>query len=224
MTLQKLRARRKRVVKLIAALEELFPDAGMILNFSSPWELVVAVELSAQCTDVMVNKITEKLFKKYRTLGAYVRANQKEFERDIRSSGFYRNKAKNILKAAKMVAEQYQGKVPNTMEELLKLPGVARKTANVVLGNAYQVFDGIAVDTHVRRFAIQFDLSDYTDPVRIEKELIQIVPKKDWFRFTYLAIEYGRKLAPASGKRKAKDPLLALYPQAPRRWEVHKKS
>ena len=167
-----------------------------------------------------MNKITNKLFKKYRSLGAYVRADQKEFEQDIHSSGFYRNKAKNILAAAKMVKNKYGGKVPDAMEEILKLPGVARKTANVVLGNAYGVYEGIAVDTHVRRFAVQFDLSDFNDPVRIEKDLVQIIPKKDWFRCTYLAIEYGRRLAPASGKRKGDDPLLKIYPQALKRWPI----
>lgn len=223
MNKMRLKARRVRARKLIRALEKLFPQAGMILEWGNPWELVVAVELSAQCTDVMVNKITKTLFKKYRTLDAYVKATQVEFEQDIRSSGFYRNKAKNILAAAHMVKHGYKGKVPETMDEILKLPGVARKTANVVLGNAFGVFEGIAVDTHVRRFAVQFDLTDYTDPVRIEKDLQHIVPQKDWFRFTYLAIEYGRKLAPANGDRKGKDPLLKIYPDAPHRWRVFRK-
>jgi endonuclease-3 len=220
MNAKKFKERKERVRKLIKELGKMYPDAGMILKFGTPWELVVAVQLSAQCTDVMVNKITNNLFKKYRSLDAYTRANQKEFEQDIRSSGFYRNKAKNILSAARMVSEKHAGKVPHTMDEILKLPGVARKTANVVLGNAYGVYEGIAVDTHVRRFAIQFDLTDFKDPVRIEKDLIQIIPNKDWFRFTYLAIEYGRKLAPASGKRKGDDPLLLIYPQALKRWPV----
>jgi endonuclease-3 len=215
--------RKKRARRLIRVLTKLYPNADMILNWKTPWELVVAVQLSAQCTDKMVNRITEKLFKKYRTLAAYVNANVSEFEQDIKSSGFYRNKAKNILAAARMVQEKYRGNVPDTMEELLTLPGVARKTANVVLGNAFNRFDGIAVDTHVRRFAIQYDLSDYTDPVRIEKDLQQIIPKKDWFRFTYLAIEYGRQLAPAGGKRKGVDPLLKIYPEAQSRWPLKQK-
>lgn len=213
--------RRDRVKKLIRVLDTIFPKADMILEWSNPWELVVAVELSAQCTDVMVNKITRDLFKKYTTLDAYVNADQAEFERDIHSSGFYRNKTKNILAAAKVVKTKYKGKVPETMDEILTLPGVARKTANVVLGNAFNIFDGIAVDTHVKRFSIQFDLSDYTDPVRIEKDLMLIIPKKDWFRFTYLAIEYGRKLAPASGRRKGDDPLLTIFPDAEKRWKRH---
>lgn len=214
--------RKKRARKLILALTTLYPDADMILKWGTPWELVVAVQLSAQCTDKMVNRITEKLFRKYRTLDAYAKADIREFEQDIKSSGFYRNKAKNILGAARLVKERFHGKVPDTMEEILTLPGVARKTANVVLGNAFKRFDGIAVDTHVRRFAIQFDLTDFKDPVRIERDLLLIVQKKDWFRFTYLAIEYGRQLAPASGKRKGVDPLLAIYPEATRRWPLKK--
>ncbi len=217
-----LSARKKRAAQLIRALEKLYPDADMILKWSNPWELVVAVQLSAQCTDLMVNRITEQLFLKYRTLEDYVQADIREFEQDIRSSGFYRNKAKNILAAARMLKERFGGRVPETMQEIVLLPGVARKTANVVLGNAFNRYDGVAVDTHVRRFAIQFDLSDFKDPVRIEKDLQQIIPQKEWFRFTYLAIEYGRQLAPASGKRKGDDPLLKIYPEALRRWPVKK--
>ena len=162
----KAKVRKARARMLILALEKLFPEAGMILEWGNPWELVVAVELSAQCTDVMVNKITKTLFKKYKTLNDYVNADPREFEKDIRSSGFYRNKTKNILAAARMVHNIYKGRVPESMDEILKLPGVARKTANVVLGNAFNIFEGIAVDTHVKRFAIQFDLTDFTDPVR----------------------------------------------------------
>jgi endonuclease-3 len=203
-------------------LEELFPESGMILNYGSPWELVVAVQLSAQCTDVMVNRVTDKLFKKYLTLEEYVNADPREFEKDIFKSGYYRSKTKNILQAARMVQEVFGGVVPNTMEEILKLPGVARKTANVVLGNAYGVFDGIAVDTHVRRFAISFDLSDSTDPKKIEQDLMKIIPQKDWFRFTYLVIEYGRQIAPSQGRR-VEDPLLSVYPTAETRWQHFKK-
>ena len=220
MTGRKKHERTVRAQKLMQKLDMLFPDAGMILRFSNPWELVVSVELSAQCTDKRVNLTTEKLFNKYQTLDDYVNAIPREFEQDIRSCGYYRNKTKNILAAARMVKEHYRGRVPNTMEEILKLPGVARKTANVVLGNAYKVYEGIAVDTHVRRFAIQFDLTDYTNPVRIEKDLIEIIPQKDWFRFTYLVIEYGRKIAPANGKRKGDDPLLKIYPKAQKRWPI----
>lgn len=193
----------------------------MILNYGNPWELVVAVQLSAQCTDVMVNRVTEPLFKKYPTLGDYVNADPKAFEQDIFRSGFYRSKTKNILAAARMVKEVFGGVVPDSMEEILKLPGVARKTANVVLGNAYGVVDGLAVDTHVRRFAISFDLTDSHDTKKIEQDLMQVIPQNKWFRFTYLAIEYGRHIAPSQGRR-MEDPLLSVYPEAEARWRRFK--
>jgi endonuclease-3 len=160
MSPQTLAARRARVKKLNRALKKLFPQATIELNFKNPLELLIAVELSAQCTDKQVNKITEKLFKKYKTLDAYVRAKPREFERDIRSSGFYKNKTKNILAAARMIKKEFKGRVPKTIEELLLLPGVARKTATVVLSEAYGVVAGVTVDTHVIRFVQRFDLSD----------------------------------------------------------------
>ena len=203
---------------LIRALQKLFPSARIALSYKNNWELLVAVILSAQCTDKKVNEVTEKLFKKYRTLDDYLRAVPREFEQDIRSTGFYRNKAKNILAAARVVKEKFGGKIPKRMEEMLLIPGVARKTANVVLGNAYGIVAGIAVDTHVRRFAIRFDLSDYTDPVRIERNLMEIIPKKDWFSFTYLAIAYGRHIAPAVSRKTDHDPLIKIYPPAGKRF------
>ncbi len=186
----------------------------MALRYGSDWELLVAVILSAQCTDKKVDEVTAHLFKKYRTLRDYVRADRRAFERDIHSTGFYRNKAKNILAAARMVRDEFGGEVPKTMAEMLLIPGVARKTANVVLGNAYGVVDGIAVDTHVRRFALKFDLSDHRDPVRIERDLMRILPKGDWFRFTYLAIEYGRHICPGRVHDCAEHPLSKIYPPA----------
>ena len=163
---------------------------------------MVAVQLSAQCTDKKVNEVTERLFKKYRTLDDYVKASTsrrtvKEFENDIYQTGFYRNKAKNILAAAKTVNEKFGGTLPRTMAEMLTLPGVARKTANVVLGNAYGVVEGIAVDTHVKRLAKKLGLTEYDDPVKVERDLMEIIPKKDWFKTTYLLIEYGRKYCQA---------------------------
>jgi len=189
--------RKKRAQLLLQKLKKLFPDARMVLRYSNNWELLVAVILSAQCTDKMVNKVTEKLFKKYRTLDDYVRARPKEFEQDIRSTGFYRNKAKHILTSAKMLKQQYGGKVPNTMKELLLLPGVARKTANIVLGNAFGIVEGIAVDTHVARLSRRFGLSKEKNPEKIEKDLMALLPKKEWFTFTYRIIEYGRNYCPA---------------------------
>jgi len=192
----------------------------MALTYSSPWELLVAVILSAQCTDKKVNEVTARLFKKYPTLDAYVRADLEEFAQDIRSTGFFRNKAKNVLGAARRVSDVYGGVVPCSMEDLLTLPGVARKTANVVLGNACGIVEGIAVDTHVKRFAIRYDLTDARDPVKIEQDLMMLLPKEDWFGFTYRAIEYGRTIAPARRYDTSKDPLVALYPPAAERFRV----
>ena len=211
--------RKKRANKIVKKLRELFPDAAIVLKYSNTWELLVSVILSAQCTDKQVNIVTEKLFEKYRTLDDYVKANVDEFETDIKSTGFYRNKAKNILAAAKIVKEQFGGKVPDTMEELLTLPGVARKTANVVLGNAYGKVEGIAVDTHVRRLSIKFGLTDHKDPVKIEQDLMQILPKKDWFFLTYGLIEYGRHICPSRKHKDCADhPLSKIYPSAANIW------
>jgi endonuclease-3 len=196
-SLKELPKLKKRAAKIIAILKKLFPDAKIVLNYRNNWELLVAVVLSAQCTDKKVNEVTEKLFKKYRTLEDYVRAKPAEFEKDIKSTGFYRAKAKNILAAAKVVKEKFGGKVPRTMAKMLTIPGIGRKSANVILGNAYGVVEGIAVDTHVRRLARLLGLTKEKDPEKIERDLMQIVPKKDWFKITYLLIDYGRKYCPA---------------------------
>lgn len=203
---------------ILRTLTRLFPDAKMVLNHGNNWELLVAVELSAQCTDKMVNKVTEKLFKKYRKLDDYINADSKEFEKDIHSTGFYRNKTKNILAAAKMVKEKFRGKIPRTMEEMLTIPGVARKTANVVLGNAHGVVEGIAVDTHVRRLSIKLGLTTHTNPEKIEQDLMKLIPKKDWFRFTYLLIDYGRAVCPARKHECEDHPLTKIYPKAAGIW------
>lgn len=225
MTPQKLKERKARILKLDLALKKLYPEAVIELNFTTPLELLVAVQLSAQSTDKQVNKITERLFKKYRTLEDYVRAGKTQkgiraFEQDIFSSGFYRAKTKNILAAAKMIKENFGGTVPKTIEEMLKLPGVARKTATVVLKEAHGVVAGITVDTHVIRFVQRYDLSDYKDPVRIEKDLMQLLPKKEWGHFTHRVIHYGRYLAPARRYDTSKDPLVKIYPPAAGRFRV----
>lgn len=220
MTPKKFAERRARILRLNRKLKKLFPKATIALQYSNDWELLVAVELSAQCTDKMVNKVTGGLFKKYRTLKDYMNADPKKFEQDIRSCGYYRNKTKNILGAAKLLMEKFGGKIPKTMHEILSIPGVARKTANVVLGNAHKVYQGLAVDTHVRRFAVRFDLSDYKDPVRIERDLMLLLPKKEWFNFTYRVIDYGRTIAPARSYDISKDPLLRIYPLAANRFRV----
>jgi len=225
MTKEKLQERKARITKLNKALAKLYPNAEIELNFKSAWELVVAVQLSAQSTDKQVNKITEKLFKKYKTLDDYVHAGKtekgrREFERDIFASGFFRNKAKNILAAAKIIKEDSGGRVPNTMEKLIKIPGFGRKTANVVLAEAHQVLAGVTVDTHVIRFVQRFDLSDYKDPIRIEKDLIQLLPQKEWRNFTHRVIHYGRYLAPARKYDTSKDPLIKIYPPAANKFRV----
>ncbi|OGF66604.1 endonuclease III [Candidatus Giovannonibacteria bacterium RIFCSPHIGHO2_01_FULL_48_47] len=194
---EELRKRQRVARKIVAELKKLFPHAKIVLNYSSNWELLAAVILSAQCTDKKVNEVTEKLFKKYKRLEDYVKADIREFEKDIRPTGFYRAKAKNILTSARIIKEKFGGKIPKTMEEILTLPGVARKTANIVLGNAYGIVEGIAVDTHVRRLSRAWGLTDENDPVKIERDLMRLIPKKDWFKFTYMAIDYGRKFCPA---------------------------
>lgn len=204
---EKMKNNKEKAEKILKKLKALFPDAGMMLRYRNNWELLVAVELSAQCTDKKVNEVTEKLFKKYCTLGDYVNASPREFEKDIFQTGFYRNKTKNILAAAKMVKGKFGGKIPKTMEEILTIPGVARKTANVVLGNAYGVVEGIAVDTHVKRLARLWRLSDEESPMKIEKDLMVLLPQEEWFNFTYKVIEYGRKYCTARVKDHSGCPL-----------------
>ena len=205
----------KRLVKKAAdidrILKRLFPKAHMALKCRTPWECLVAVELSAQCTDKKVNEVTARLFKKYRSLDDYVHAKPAAFRNDIRSTGFYRNKTKNILAAAKLITSKFGGRVPRTMDELLTVPGVARKTANVVLGNVYGVVEGIAVDTHVRRLSRAWGLTGHTDPVKIERDLMSLLPKREWFAWTYRVIEYGRTYAPAIKKDHRGEPLERFY-------------
>lgn len=192
--------RKQRALTILYELKKLHPNAGMILKYTNPWELLVAVQLSAQCTDVQVNKVTEKLFKKYQKLDDYLNAKKKIFEHDIFSTGFYKNKTKNILAAAKMIKEKFHGNIPKTMKEMLMIPGVGRKTANVVLGNAYGIVEGIAVDTHVHRVSRVLGLTAETTPEKIEQDLMAVLPKKEWFTWTYRMIDYGRKYCTARCK------------------------
>lgn len=198
---------RRRAAKILAALKKIVPGAGMILHYSNPWECVVAVMLSAQCTDVQVNKVTEKLFKKYKTLDDYLSVRPFDFEKDIFSTGFYKNKTKHILAAARVIKERFGGRVPATMNELLTLPGVARKTANVVLGNSFGVVEGIAVDTHVARLSRRLALTRHSDPNKIEKDLMGLFSRKEWFLLTYYLIEYGRRHCTARVKDHSNCPL-----------------
>lgn len=218
MTRKQLEVRRGRVEKMNAILRALYPNPKIALNYSNNWELLVAVQLSAQCTDVRVNIVTEKLFKTYPTIDAYAHASERDMERAVFQCGFYRNKARNIRNAAHMVLTEYGGVVPNTMEELLRIPGVARKTANVVLSNAFGIHEGIAVDTHVRRFAIRFDLTDFRDPKRIEQDLMKIMPQSEWWGFNHRLVHYGRDYCPARTHSCGSHPLTALFPKSEQIW------
>ncbi len=198
---------KQRVIRIIGLLEQEFSGAKIALNFSNPLELLVATILSAQCTDERVNIVTKSLFKKYRKAEDYANSDLIELEQEIRSTGFYRNKAKNIKNAGEMLVERFDSKVPKTMQEILELPGVARKTANIVLQNAYGVIEGIAVDTHVRRVSGRLGLTTQKDPGKIEEDLMRIVPRDKWMRITDLLIFLGRKVCTA---RKPKCEICVL--------------
>ena len=186
-----------KVLKIVELLEKEHPDAKIALHYTNPLELLVATILSAQCTDERVNIVTKTLFEKYKTAENYANADLKELEKDIKSTGFYRNKARNIKKCCQMLVERFDSQVPRTMEEMLELPGVARKTANIVLSNAFGVIEGVAVDTHVRRLAKRLGLTEHEDPNKIEESLKKIVPKDYWMKVTDLLIFHGRRVCEA---------------------------
>ncbi len=190
-------ARKSRCRKITAALKKLYPAAATRLHHADPLQLLVATILAAQCTDDRVNIVTKDLFLRYRTPADFAAAGQVELERQIRSTGFFRNKAKNIRAAAAKMVADLGGRVPDTMEDLLTLPGVARKTANVVLGNAFGRNDGICVDTHVIRMSGRLGLSAHKDPVKIERDLMELVPQRDWTKFSHLLIFHGRAVCTA---------------------------
>ena len=206
--------RQKRAESILDRLKAKFPKARIVLNYSNNWELVVAVVLSAQCTDKKVNEVTANLFKKYRTLDDYVRANRKDFQQMIRPTGFFRAKTDRVLAAAKMIKEKFGGQIPRTMQEILMIPGVARKTGNIVLGNAYGLTEGIAVDTHVMRVSQRLGLTAHKDPNKIEQDLMKLIPKEDWFKTTYLFIEHGRNICVAKAPRCDACPVNDLCPCA----------
>lgn len=206
--MNKLEKRKKRARIVRRELKRLFPKAKMALKYSNNWQMYVAVVLSAQTTDKQVNKVTKDLFKKYKNLNGYLNVTLQTFQRDIKSIGFYKNKAKNILSAAKMLKEKFGGRFPKTMEEMLRIPGIGRKTANILLGNMHGISVGIAVDTHVRRLSRLFGLTNHSDPKKIEQDLMQILPKRGWRNFTYRMIEYGRKYSSARKKNKSDDVIL----------------
>jgi endonuclease III len=186
-----------RVRKIISRLKRSYPEAKCSLNHSNAFELLVATILSAQCTDERVNLVTADLFRKYRKPEDYLKVSSRELEKDIRTTGFFRNKTKSIQGTARTLTEQYGGRVPETMDELLELPGVARKTANVVLGNAFDIHAGVVVDTHVSRLSHRLGLSKEKTAEKIERDLIEIVPRKDWVIFPHLMIYHGRKVCRA---------------------------
>ena len=203
---------KKRVEKIIEILKKEYGKPKTALKFRNPFELIVATILSAQCTDERVNKITPHLFKKYPTVKSFAEADLKELEKDIRPTGFYKNKARNIKNLSKKLLDEFNGKVPDRMEDLIKLPGVARKTANIVLSSAFGKAEGIAVDTHVRRLSRRLGLSENDDPNKIEEDLMRIVPKKHWLYFNYLLVEHGRKICQA---RKPKCDSCKITPYCP---------
>ncbi len=184
----------EQVTAIMDELRRMYPEAKCSLNFTTPLELLVATQLSAQCTDERVNIVTSDLFRKYRTAEDYATVSQEAFEQDIKSTGFYRNKAKNIRAAAQRLLTQYNGEIPRTMQDILTLPGVARKTANVVLGNAFGIVEGVVVDTHVGRLARRFGWTSSEDPVKVEQDLMRILPQKDWLDASHLLIYHGRAL------------------------------
>ena len=186
-----------RAPQILKRLAEAYPDAHVALNFTNPLECLIATILSAQCTDERVNMVTEVLFEKYRSPEDYLSVNEDELKEDIRSTGFFNQKAKSIRGACARIVEIYGGEVPDTMEDLITLPGVARKTANIVMGNGFGKVEGIAVDTHVRRLANRLGFSTQPDPDKIEQDLMRLIPRKDWFDATYRIIDHGRAICQA---------------------------
>ena len=211
------KARQKRAFEILRRLKRAYPKAKIALKYGNNIQLLAAVILSAQCTDKKINEVTAKLFKKYKTVDGFANANLKVFEQEIRSAGFYRAKAKSIITSAKILKKDFGGKLPRTMSEMLKLRGVARKTANIVLGNAYGAVEGIAVDTHVRQFANYCALSFHHDPKKIERDLMELFPKKDWFSLTYKIIDFNREMRSRASRESAKSKihLLDICPASP---------
>lgn len=194
-------ARPKRVRAILAKLDEAYPDVTCALQHRNPFELLIATILSAQCTDQRVNQVTSTLFQKYPSAEAFAYANPRDLEADIRPTGFFRNKTKSIQGAGKKIVEEFGNKVPRTMEELLTLPGVARKTANVVLGTAFGIASGVVVDTHVQRLSLRLDLTRHTDPKKIEQDLMRIIPQDRWILFSHQLIWHGRRVCQARRPR-----------------------
>lgn len=207
-------AKRERAAAILERLKAAYPGSRISLAYGNEIQLLVAVMLSAQCTDAMVNKVTKRLFRKYRTVDDFADADRATLEQEIKSTGFYRNKAKAVIAAARHLRLHHAGRLPETMEELDRIPGVARKTANVVLWNAFGRLEGIAVDTHVTRIANLLRLTRHQDPVKIEKDLTRLVPNPEWGRFTHLIIDHGRAVCIANRPRCSHCVLNDLCPNA----------
>ncbi len=205
---------KKRIGPIIEILRRDYPSSRTALDFQSPLQILVATILAAQCTDERVNKITPDLFRKYPSAGDFARADRAVLEQEIRPTGFFRNKAKSIIGAAARIVADFGGRVPDRMEDLITLPGVARKTANIVLSSGYHKAEGIAVDTHVKRLSGRLGFSRATDPDKIERDLLKIVPKKDWLDFNYMLVNHGRKVCQARKPRCPECPLQTLCPSA----------
>ena len=215
----------ERVSEILKRLDERYPDATCALHHNSAWELLVATILSAQCTDVRVNVVTPILFEKYPTPDAFASLQPEELEDGIRSTGFFRNKSKSIVGAARKLIRDFGGEVPRTMDELLEIPGVARKTANVVLGTWYRIADGVVVDTHVQRISRRLELTKNEDPQKIEQDLMKVIPREKWILFSHQVIHHGRALCIARNPKCADCPLENLCHAADKTWstvEVHK--
>jgi endonuclease-3 len=202
----------ERAPEIVRRLSEAYPDAKVALNFTNPLECLVATVLSAQSTDETVNRVTATLFRKYRTAEDYLRVPEDELKADIKPTGFFNQKATAIREACRRIVEAYGGEVPGTMEDLITLRGVARKTANIVLGNSFGVVEGIAVDTHVKRLANRLGFSEQKDPDKIERDLMALVPREKWFDFTYVLIDHGRALCTAKKPRCPECPVEPLCP------------
>ena len=188
---------KKRIGEILKRLKKEYPDAKCSLNYTNAFELLIATILSAQCTDERVNKVTATLFQKYKQPADYLAVPEEQLQDEIRTTGFFRNKTRSIRGTSQKLIDTYNSKVPSTMDELLTLPGVARKTANVVLGNAFGISDGVVVDTHVRRVSQRLRLTKHTDPDKIEQDLMKLVPRKDWTKFSHMLIYHGRYICKA---------------------------
>lgn len=215
---EKLKERKVRAKKVVSFLKKKYPEPKTELTYKTPFQLVVAVLMSAQCTDKVVNRVTGPLFKKYKSVKDFAGADLSSLTREISSVTFFRNKAKAIIAAAKIVERDFKGTVPKTVEELITLPGVAYKTANVVLGELYEMWEGIPTDTHVKRFAYRFDLSDSLDLYRISKDLEALVPKKDWRFVNNGFVLYGRYVCKANKHDCTLHELTAIWPESRARW------